>query len=327
MRLSSLDKATNPSSSNSSFDSTRHPTPTTQNLAQSTSVIGEDSRSEHRRPSLDSKVQDRVEQDKDKDVGTGMDIDSHQPSGSEPPDSLQDKKRKRAVDGPSSGGPSPNREVGSAASPTGINGSGGDIQSVVGNKTTKRLKVVPFKEYLGRNRGSRNTQGANGRVPVDRSRLPGHIWKRIFMLSTPLTLARLARVNQTFHTSLTTSARNGAISIAGGVSTMLLDDISPEVIWATSRKVYFPNMPEPLHGHDEADMWRLLASKRCQFCGKYGQVRGDTSSEPFWGSGIGDDGIVIVWAFAVRSCAGCLKVNCEKVRLTKCIPKRSYFFS
>lgn len=301
MRLSSLDKATTTSSSSdTSENSTRQPTP---------------------RPSSDPRVEDRDEQDKDvpsQEVGAGMDIDTNQPSGSEHPDLLPDKKRKRPVDGPSSDGPSPNREDGSAASPTGLNGSGGDIQSVVGTKTTKRLKVVPFKEYLGRHRAPKNAQGGNGRVPVDRSRLPGHIWRQIFMHSTPLTLARLSRVNRTFHNYLTTSARNQAISVTGGVSNVSQDETSPEAIWATSRILYFPNLPEPLHGYSEADMWRLFATKRCQFCGKYGQVRGDTSNEPSWGSGLGDNGIIVVWAFAVRSCAACLKVNCEKVRPTKC---------
>ncbi|KAI9788471.1 MAG: hypothetical protein M1816_006908 [Peltula sp. TS41687] len=105
-------------------------------------------------------MQDPVEQDNDKDVGTSIDIDSHQTSGFEPSDSLQEKKRKRTGDGPSPDSPSSTPEDGSATtSSTGLDGSAGDVQSVLGNKTTKRPKVVPLKEYLGRNRALKNPRG------------------------------------------------------------------------------------------------------------------------------------------------------------------------
>lgn len=294
----------------------RPPSLTALHQIHPSSHPGEGNRGMHPSVASEGRAQAPVDQDGDvvlPDARAAVATEPSQPSGAGMPESLLEKKRKRAMEEPLSAPPSAGLPDETEELRT--NGSGGSARFGIDAKMNKRLKV-PFKEYLGRNRGPRTGPGAGGRFPLDHSRLPANIWHEIFLACTPVSLARLTRVNKLFHKFLTEPTGNDTAAGPGPPSDEPLEGVSPERIWAASRQLYFPDMPEPLEGFTEAEMWRLLAGRRCQFCGRYGDVTGDIYGQGLMGSKTGEDDLMVVWAFAARSCAPCLKENSEKVCLT-----------
>lgn len=158
-----------------------------------------------------------------------------------------------------------------------------------------------------------SSEGVQGdEVPVvDKSALPVEIWHHIFTFCPPRTLGRLLVVNQLFNVYLDPSSsicRARPLSLSSG----RLSPLQPNAVWQASRRRFWPNMPSPLQGKTELDMWRLSCSASCQHCGRQGTLQDQRSLGP-WQSGPGKDGVSIIWPFATQSCATCLLANSTKV--------------
>jgi hypothetical protein len=130
-------------------------------------------------------------------------------------------------------------------------------------------------------------------VPSGKSKLPMEIWRHIFSFLSPISLANLLHVNKQFRSYLEQSLGS---------------------IWSTSRKTVFPGMPRPLEAMSELDMWKLVRSSSCQFCGRNSLVASSRHPSP-WESGPGPDGIRTFWIFGIRSCANCLVSRAQKASL------------
>ena len=242
--------------------------------------------------------------------------------GSNEPEESPDRNRKRTANGPSltDGSTSPT-ETAMTGDGSASDGPSRFTQVVVDEKTSKRIKVVSYQEYRDRHNGIRSIKR---RVPADRSQLPAHVWQRIFLFCSPPSLARLSRVNRLFRSRLIKSAAGEAQASPGGGgangdgATAGADDspamLEADAIWAVARTRFFPDLPSPLQGFSEVDMWRLIAGHSCQFCGR----RPDHSQQmpvEFPGARqLGETGVAVFWAFGFRSCVACFLLRTEKVR-------------
>ena len=144
------------------------------------------------------------------------------------------------------------------------------------------------------------------------SLLPDEILHHIFTFCHPKSLGNLLRVNKLFRLYLDptlSSHREVPVSVTHGA----LSALKPNAIWQVSRRLFWPQMPTPLHARQELDMWRLACSLRCQDCNRLGardKMRPIDMSRPGPGSG----GVAVVWPFAIRVCASCLLKKSIKVR-------------
>ena len=178
----------------------------------------------------------------------------------------------------------------------------------------KRLKLTSRSSGALVSARRTSNRDQEGRLLTDRSKLPAEIWTHICTYTPPSTLASLCRVNRRFHSLLDPSVSFGSSSEARA-SRGVLALLSPGDVWASSRNLYFPQMPKPLQGRSEPDMWRLICGQRCESCGKSGRGNGtDASTGVPWEPALGKHGVKIIWPFGIRSCGECLEKNTEKVR-------------
>ncbi|RCI11319.1 hypothetical protein L249_7329 [Ophiocordyceps polyrhachis-furcata BCC 54312] len=136
--------------------------------------------------------------------------------------------------------------------------------------------------------------------------LPAENWHRIFSLVPPRTLGSLLRVNKLFHGFLDPPRGVGHVRPSPHhACASVLPPMKPNAIWQASRELFWPQMPSPLRGKTELDMWRLCCSKSCQFCGTLGLA--DEGEQPGeWRLGPGAEGVAPLFPFAFVSCAKCL---------------------
>lgn len=156
----------------------------------------------------------------------------------------------------------------------------------------------------------------------DRSKqLPAEIWQHIFIFLPPRSLGNLLRVNRLFHNYLDPSP---VVKVPYPTSTEAplpsrkkLSACLPDIIWQTSRRLFWPRMPSPLKGRSELDMWRLACSRSCQFC-RLKEFTDNKASLPIdqWHRGPGANGVGPVFPFFVVSCGWCLVDKGLKVRRT-----------
>lgn len=158
--------------------------------------------------------------------------------------------------------------------------------------------------------GKQNT-GGHEQPSSNRSVLPAEVWHHIFTFSPPRTLGRLLLVSRLFNVYLDPSSSIHCERPAP-LSTSALSILKPNALWQASRRLFWPNMPTPLQGKTELDMWRLSCSTTCEHCGKQAtldqQDLADTRRP-----GTGKDSVVTVWPFATRSCGPCLLNKSIKV--------------
>lgn len=134
--------------------------------------------------------------------------------------------------------------------------------------------------------------------------LPLDIWQRICSFLEPFSLGRLICVDR---------ALNALLDPKKPVPEHLLKTKKTQNdIWSASRKRLLPGFPRPLSWTSELDIWRLLLETACQFCGRK-PSKPTSSTKPPWSSGPGQEGVRIIWPFAVRSCRECLKTRMIKV--------------
>lgn len=140
--------------------------------------------------------------------------------------------------------------------------------------------------------------------------LPAEIWQYIFLYLTPDNLSCCLRVNKPFYTYLTSTTAAMSIRLPPKRSGLKLMD--GESIWASARKVFAPNLPRPLAGFSEMQMFQLLGGKACQICGQppSGQVNARTPYD----AGPGTVGVRIIWSFSARMCGKCFDTTSLKVK-------------
>lgn len=139
--------------------------------------------------------------------------------------------------------------------------------------------------------------------------LPPEIWQHVFTFVPPTFLGRLFRVNSTFKGLLSPGMTFPQIQTHDQTIVSLQ---SQDHIWSVSRRTFFPGMPRPMFSMSEMDMWKLLQSRSCQFCGKKAIKDLSSSSSSPWSSGPGPDNVRVIWPFAVRSCGPCLSTRLVK---------------
>jgi hypothetical protein len=194
--------------------------------------------------------------------------------------------------------------------------------AVVGENTRKRKSpgVVLEPSDLGepnpvveRDSDEAMKHDSNPHMPSDRSLLPAEIWHHIFTLVPPRTLGKVLQVNKKFNTYLshhgsTPQRRNTPPTPRSAVSVLL-----PDAIWQSSRRRHWPKMPAPLMAKTELDMWRLLCSGTCHYCGCPSRKNPVEAQAKSGGPGPGVDGVKTIWPFSVVSCGPCLLTNSTKV--------------
>lgn len=151
--------------------------------------------------------------------------------------------------------------------------------------------------------------GSKFHIPSDRSLLPAEIWHHVFTFVPPRTLGSVLQVNKVFHCYLSRQGPALQCRALPPLSRTTVSVLQPDAIWQSSRRRHWPKMPAPLLGKTELDMWRLLYSRRCQFCRCLSQRASVEALEP----GPGVDGVKIIWPFSVTSCGPCLLTNSIKV--------------
>lgn len=149
---------------------------------------------------------------------------------------------------------------------------------------------------------------------VDRAKqLPGEVWQHVFTLVPPKDLGRLLIVNKLFHLFLNPSV-TGYSSRHSDVSSSL-PHLKPDAIWQASRRLFWPRMPAPLKGKSEIQMWRLVCSTSCQFCGSRSQKNSQSSNNEVWRSGPGLSDVCPIFPFCILTCGNCLNKNGIRVGL------------
>jgi hypothetical protein len=138
--------------------------------------------------------------------------------------------------------------------------------------------------------------------------LPPAIWQHIFLFCPLKTLGRLLQVNRSFHSYLT-AVRNVPHTKP---DTGFLRLLKSESIWAAARNLHPTKPPRPLPGFSEMEMWQLVWSKQCQFCGRTSSF---TPGEKVWQRGPAATGVRIIWPFGVRACGSCLLGTCQTVSI------------
>ncbi|KUI66097.1 hypothetical protein VM1G_01505 [Cytospora mali] len=184
-----------------------------------------------------------------------------------------------------------------------------------GLEATKKIKLEQFSKGV-----QKGVQGDDEPM-VDKSALPAEIWHHIFTFCPPRSLGRLLLVNRLFNVYLD-STSSIHCDRPQPLSSGRLCLLQPNAIWQAARRRFWPNMPSPLQGKTELDMWQLSCSTSCQHCDRQG-VPQEQGSSDLWQSGPGKDGVAIIWPFATRSCGTCLLANSIKeidILLSSSIP-------
>lgn len=178
--------------------------------------------------------------------------------------------------------------------------------------TEEPLKDWSSKKRIKPNEDSQGSISQTGH-PFQSPILPAELWQHVFCFVPPVFLGRLMRVNRAFHAYLTPGKTNEQDSMSK--YSVKLPYLGPEAIWAASRRRFCPGLPKPIRGIHELDMWRLLRGRDCQVCGEMKEFNLSSSPENPWESGPGDNGIRVIWPFALRCCGTCIPKISEKVHL------------
>ena len=171
-------------------------------------------------------------------------------------------------------------------------------EAITGNAMTNSAAASKTNIIKAASPGSTSPRHIASKGPF----LLPEIWCHIFTFAEPRTLGRLLQVNKLFNSLLNPLSSKEPQPLMSR-STSAVKPLNPDAIWKASRRRFCGNMPAPLQGRSELDMWRLLLSRRCQLCPNTGP-----------GSPPDPDGSMIVWSFGIRCCASCLGEGSMKVR-------------
>ena len=128
--------------------------------------------------------------------------------------------------------------------------------------------------FSGNSCGGSVDEGMAGRLrkrPGNPTDLPVRIWWRILGLLHPVKLAQLRTCCRFFD-----------------------DLLRQDVIWRESRTLYLPELPKPVLGLSELEMFQLLFGSRCMLCEAQKDVK-------------------TYWPFRTKCCKRCVSENTTKV--------------
>jgi hypothetical protein len=165
-----------------------------------------------------------------------------------------------------------------------------------------------FRKRLKPDEALQKFRDPEGSLTKNKSLLPAEIWHYIFTFCPPRALGSLLQVNKSFNAYLEPSSQGVSIDSLQGSATKVFQS---DTIWKTSRLLFRYGMPGPLAGKSELDMWKLACGASCQFCNKkqlQSMVPGDQ-----WHPGPGENGVVPIWSFGIRTCGSCLEQKSTKV--------------
>jgi hypothetical protein len=140
------------------------------------------------------------------------------------------------------------------------------------------------------------------------SRFSSALWQRIFSHLPPPALGRLMSVNKSIRSCLDGTIPPNISQQGESVKT-----VDVESLWAQWRIIHMPNMPKPLEGLTERDMWKLIRGFRCEMCKKLDEAPRQTNSHDLWHGGPQMSTTRAIWPFGARYCAECCFRSCEKV--------------
>lgn len=153
----------------------------------------------------------------------------------------------------------------------------------------------------------RTVSGIDAKEIPRAPRLPLDIWQHICSFLEPVSLGRLICVDR---------ALNALLDPQKPIPLHLQEkSLTQNDIWSASRKRLLPGFPRPLSWISELATWRLLLGTSCQSCGRKSS-RSSMTTQSLWTSGPGQEGVRIIWPFAVRSCGKCLNTRMTKVRIS-----------
>ncbi|KAM0342485.1 hypothetical protein ACHAPU_009560 [Fusarium lateritium] len=152
---------------------------------------------------------------------------------------------------------------------------------------------------------SASLQESSKRVANRAEQLQPEIWQHILTLVPPRDLGRLLAANKLFRAFLTPFAADLPTRLNAVPSCLL--GLKPDAIWQASRRLFCPRMPAPLKGRTEVQMWRLVCSVSCQFCGSRSQKKSLPSNNEAWRSGPGPGDVCPIFPFCVFTCGTCLR--------------------
>jgi hypothetical protein len=154
---------------------------------------------------------------------------------------------------------------------------------------------------------STNGETTSGKLAKGKPRaphLPLDIWQHICSFLEPVFLGRLICVDR---------ALNALLDPQKPIPEHLVKkNLTQNDVWSASRKRQLPGFPRPMSWTSELTTWKLLLGTSCQFCERRASNSSTTIQSP-WTLGPGQEGVRIVWPFAVRSCGKCLTTRMTKV--------------
>lgn len=142
------------------------------------------------------------------------------------------------------------------------------------------------------------------------SRFSAAVWQRIFSYLPPPSLGRLMLVSKDLRSCL-----DGTIPPNLGQDKEFLKTVDAETIWAQWRTSNAQNMPKPLQGLSERDMWKLIRGFRCEMCEKLDEQPRQPTSPDLWHGGPQMSTTRAIWPFGARYCAECCFRSCERVSI------------
>ena len=184
--------------------------------------------------------------------------------------------------------------------------------------STSRYATLPKRIKLERRDSSTGVSSLSRilTIPSDRSEITPEIWQHIFTFVPPISLGRLMLVNKRFNLLLSAHEKLPPPHKPGQG---LLSLQRQNEIWATARKRFSPAIPRPPAELLEADIWRLITGRNCQYCQKKPNGKLPIYTSAPWSSGPGLDNVRVIWPFGVRSCGSCLRARIKKVRWTQAL--------
>lgn len=173
--------------------------------------------------------------------------------------------------------------------------------------------IIEVRKRLKPDDALQKLRTTEGHLPKDKSLLPAEIWHHIFTFCPPRVLGRLVQVKKSFNAYLDPSSSGLSVD---SLSTSAVHLLSPDAIWRASRQVInLHGLPAPLSGKSELDMWNISCGSLCQFCGKTRQKTQSVLTDQ-WHPGPGENGVVPIWSFGIRTCGSCLQKQSTKVGLS-----------
>lgn len=223
----------------------------------------------------------------------------------------QEVSASHADDAPSH--PTPASEIMYDDSPLPVQESVPDTAALPAEPTTAKRRLEseePEPETIKRQRVQYTAEKYFSPNVPPTAGLPAEIWQHIFLYFPPDTLSRCLRVNRAFNSYLT--RLNTGMSIRLPPRRTGVKIVDSEAIWTSSRKLFAPNLPRPLSGFGEMQMFQLLGGKRCLNCDTL--PTGPLNATSPWTAGPGPNGVRVIWNFYTRLCGTCFELLCLKVR-------------